>query len=65
MTYLGNISEYSEPMADVGTYIFQNRQTAHFYLTPKSLRLTVKCTGTEVLVSVFSASSVQTIFRSN
>jgi len=65
MTYLGNIREYSETIANVGPYNFQNGRTAHFYLTPKSLRLTVKCTGTEVEVSVFSTASVQNILRSN
>jgi len=39
------------------------RQRAHFYLTLKSLRLMVKCTGTKVLVSVFSTTSAQNVVR--
>ena len=31
MTYLGNIREYYEPVANVGTHNFQNWQAAHFY----------------------------------
>jgi hypothetical protein len=49
----------------IGTYNFQNGQTAHFYLTPKSLRLTIKCAGTKVLVSVSSTTPVQNILPSN